>query len=116
MAGGDTVEGAMAMTGPDGEPTRKAWQTLARKLATRPGFLASWWAPAEWPALWARLGLGELAGYRLLVCRPPRPDRWDEDITVVADANNVLPIQLEVELLVVQAQTLLAVRSRPRRP
>jgi hypothetical protein len=93
---------------------RKAWRALAGKMAERPGWLASCWPRSEWPALWDRLGLDEDAGLQLLVCKPPRPDQWDADLAQLAEFVKLDRLQLEVELLAVQAQWLRAGRAWER--
>jgi hypothetical protein len=91
--------------------TRKMWRVLAGKMAVRPGWLASCWPQSEWAALWDRLGLDEDTGLRLLICKPPRPDRWDADLAQLAEAMTVDPLQLEVELLAAQARWVRAGRA-----
>jgi hypothetical protein len=92
-----------------------AWERLARRAASSPVFLASRWPPAAWPELWRRLGLDKQTGLRLLVCGPPRPQRWAGDIAQLAGFAGVDPLQLEVELLVAEARMLRARRCRPGR-
>jgi hypothetical protein len=91
------------------------WERLLLRAADRPVFLASRWPPVEWPRLWRRLGVDKQTGLQLLICRPPRSERWAGDVAQLAGFAGVDPLQLEVELLVAEARMLRARRCRPSR-